>query len=282
MKKSIITLSGFLLLLSACSNSAHFDEQYKKILYIVNSKETLHYADHEASSESKGFISIYCTGSKQPNEDIHVSYTIDEEALKTYNKNMYGEQTDLYFTLLPENLITFESNDIVVKKGHEFGALNFKINTQKFAPDKIYTLPLTINRVPGGYEISEEMHTILYTITISNDYAGEYVSNYKQDGVSKGDVRKKAQAMAGRQILFPLAGKSNFSVNTLDYNTDFYMVTINEDNSLTINPYFQSVVHQNPDFESYYDPEEKIFYIHYFIEDQYETYIQIDEIISKI
>lgn len=276
-------LTGLIFLSTSCSNRAHFDEQYKKILYIVNSKEKLHYASHEASAESKGSISIYCTGSKLPDEDIHISYIVDEEALQTYNQNEYGNRTELYFTLLPDDVITFENKGIIVKKGEEYGCLNFSINTQALAPNKIYTLPLTITSVPEGYEISEEMHTILYTLKIENEYVGDYVSNYKQAGVAKGDIKKKVQAMSARQILLPLAGKSNFiTSNNLDYNKDYYIIIINADNSLTIRPYFQSVVHQDPDQSSYYDPVEKIFYIHYFIEDQYENYIQIDETLSRI
>lgn len=276
-------LAGFLFLFASCSNRAHFDEQYKKILYIVNSKEKIHYASLDASEQSSGRISVYCTGSKLPDEDIHVKYVIDEEALKTYNQNEYGDQTALYFTLLPEDYYSFQKNEIVVAAGQEYGTLEFTINTKKFAPDKIYVLPITISDVPEGYEISEDMHTLLYIITINNAFAGDYVSHYKENGAAKGDVKKKAQAMAARQLLFPIAGKSNNLVGkTLNYTSDFYLLTINEDNSLSVNPYLQSIVHPNPDIPSYYDPEEQIFYVHYFIEDQYETYIQVDEIISKI
>lgn len=283
MKRIIFIGSVICLLYCSCSNRADFDEQYKKILYIVNSKEKLYYAQHEASSQSQGNISIYCTGSKLPNEDVCVSYIVDKEALDAYNKNEYGDQTNLYFQEIPADLITISNQEIVVKKGEEYGCLNFTLNTQKFAPDKVYVLPITISRVPEGYEISEDMHTILYAVNIQNEYAGDYSCSYDKDGVYQGVIRKKVQAMAARQILLPLAGNSNFSItNDLNFNTDYYQITLNEDNSITVSPYLQSVIHPDPDQNSYYDPQEKIFYIHYFIEDKYGNHIQIDEVLSKI
>lgn len=282
MKKILLSLTGMILLFCSCSNTAHFDEQYKQILYIVNSKE-LYKVEHEAVAKSKGCISVYCTGSKMPSEDIHISYKVDAEALDQFNRQEYGDKSQLYFARVPDELITFANQEIVVPKGQEYGTLNFEMNTLEFAPDKMYVLPLTITGVPDGYEISEEMHTIYYMVNVSNDYAGVYSSSYKENGVAKGIMKKTLQAVARKQLLLPLAGKNESIVSKpLSYETDYYLLTINEDNTLTVNPYLQSVIHPNPDKVSYYDPELKIFFVHYFVEDQYGTYIEIEEVMSEI
>ena len=72
------------------------------------------------------------------------------------------------------------------------------------------------------------------------------------------------------------------SSNTLDYNTDYYQITINDDNTLLLEPYLQSIIHQDTETQSYYDPEERIFYIYYNMEDKYGDYIPVKEILKAI
>lgn len=283
MKKIyLLAFFGIVALFTSCSNKVDFGEQYKKIVYIVNSKEALYYAQHDADNASKGNISIYVTGSELPDQDIHISYKIDEEALKKYNQQEYGDRTDLYFTLVPKELYSFQTSDVTIKKGEPYGRLEFTINTRALLPNKVYILPMTIYDAQGA-EISENLHSILYVIQIKNEYAGNYISSCTINGTAKGDFNKKLTAVSGKKILLPLADKSNMSTNNiLDYNIDYYQITINEDNSLILEPYLQSIIHQDTETQSYYDPEERIFYIYYNIEDKYENYISIQEILKAI
>lgn len=283
MKKIyLLAVLGVTVILTSCSNKVDFGEQYKKIVYIVNSKESLYYSLHDANSASKGNISVYVTGSELPSQDIHVSYKVNPEALNSYNQKEYGDRTDLYFSLIPENLYSFQTSDITIKKGESYGCLEFTINTQALLPNNVYILPITLSSAQGA-EVSESLHTILYVIQIQNEYAGDYISSYTIDGVVKGDFNKKVMAISGKKILLPLANKSNSSSNnTLDYNTDYYQITINDDNSLILEPYLQSVIHQDTEQTSYYDPEERIFYIHYNTEDKYGNYVPNIEILKAI
>lgn len=283
MKKIyLIAVLGITALLTSCSNKVDFGEQYKKIVYIVNSKESLFYAEHDAVRSSKGNISVYVTGSELPEQDIHVSYKVDAKALEEFNKKEYGDRTSLYFTLIPEDLYSFLTPDITIKKGEPYGCLEFTLNTQALLHDKIYILPITIESAQGA-EVSESLHTILYVIQIQNAYAGNYISTCKVGGVAKGDFNKKATAVSSKKILLPLADKGNAAANnTLDLNKDYYQITINDDNSLTLEPYLQSIIHQNPDKASYYDPDTRIFYIYYHIEDKYGEYIPVEEILKAI
>lgn len=283
MKKIyLLAIIGIATLLTSCSNKVDFGEQYKKIVYIVNSKEALYYSQHDAVSASKGNISVYVTGSELPNQDILISYRIDAEALKDYNEKEYGDRADLYFSLIPENLYSFQTPEITIKKGEPYGCLNFTINTQELLSNKIYILPITIDNAEGA-EVSKDLHTILYVIQILNEYAGNYISSCTISGTAKGDFNKKATAISSRKILLPLSNKSNTSTsNTLDLNTDYYQIMINEDNTLTLEPYLQSVIHQDEQEQSYYDPKERIFYIYYNMEDKYGNYIPIQEILKAI
>lgn len=283
MKKIyLLAVLGIAAMFTSCSNEVDFGEQYKKIVYIVNSKEALFYSPHYASSASKGNISVYVTGSELPSQDIHVSYKVDPEALNNYNKKEYGDQTHLYFSLIPQELYSFQTTDITIKKGESYGCLDFTINTEALSPSQIYILPITLSSAEGA-EVSESLHTILYVIQIQNEYAGNYVSSCTVDGVSKGDFNKKAIAISGKKILLPLADNSNASSsNTLDYNTNYYQITINDDNTLILEPYLQSIIHQDTEKTSYYDPEERIFYIYYNTEDKYGNYVPNVEILKAI
>lgn len=283
MKKIYLLVTlGIVTLLTSCSNKVDFGEQYRKIVYIVNSKETVFYSQHDAVSASKGNISVYITGSELPKQNVKVSYKIDTEALNNYNEKEYGDRTDLYFSLLPENLYSFQTPDITIKKGEPYGSLEFTINTKELSHDKIYILPITIDSAEGA-EISENLHTILYVIQIQNEYAGSYMSNCLMNGIGKGDINKKVTAVSSKKILLPLANQSNTSINnTLDFDTDYYLITINEDNTLFLAPYLQSVIYPNTEKISYYDPEERIFYIYYNIEDKYENRVSIEEILKAI
>lgn len=283
MKNIFYILGSILCLFSSCSNRVDYGEQYKKTLFIVNSKEQIYYAPHSASTESRGNISVYVTGSQLPQEDIHAAYKVDEEVLNAYNKKEYGDNESLYLTLVPSDLYSFESTEIVVKKGEPYGCLYFTINTQALNPAKTYVLPITLVDAQGGYEISEGLHTILYIIQVESLFAGDYKSEFTQDGVFQGEFSKKAMALGARKILVPLAEKSNaISDADLNYNTDFYQVTIQEDNSVVIEPYLQSVVSQRTDQPSYYDPEERILHLFYTMKDKYGEDITASEIMKAI
>ncbi len=170
MKKINLTITIWsLLFFSSCSNSVDFGEQYEKIVYIVNSKEIIYYAPHEPIEESRGSISFYCSGTKEPDEDIHIRYKIDSEALAEYNKNEFGDKTDRYFVL--------------------------------------YVLPVSIESA-GDYEIHAAGRLMLYSLRIQNEYAGDYNSIYEVNG-EKTPIEKKAIALSRNQILLPLAGNDN-------------------------------------------------------------------------
>lgn len=277
-----LVVLGFVSILTSCSNKVDFGEQYKKVVYIVNSKEALHYAQHEASSTSKGNISIYVTGSELPDNDIHISYKVDEDALNKYNEKEFGTSTQKFFYLVPKGAYSFETSDVTILKGESYGCLNFTINTTMLLPDKVYILPIKIEHADNA-EISENLHTILYVIQIQNKYAGDYISSYSISGSAKGEFSKKVIAISGKKVLLPLTDKSNSSSNNnLSYDTDYYQIMINDDNSLVLESYLNSIIHQNMEKQSYYDPEERIFYIYYNIEDKYGSYLPVQEELKAI
>lgn len=275
MKRANIFLMGWImLLLTACSNHVDFGEQYKKVIYIVNSKEQIYYAAHQPVTASPGSISFYCGGSKLPDADIHIKYALDAEALAQYNKNEFGDQTERYFLMVPGDRITYNSNEVVIKRGEEFGTLDFVINVAGLNPERIYVIPVSIADA-DNYEVNPEQKSIFYVLRVQNKYAGDYTSVYTIDGVKR-TLTKTSMAMTANQILLPVAGNNN----TASYTDSYYLIQIQEDNSLVLMPYLQLKLEQLNDGgvpTNYYDAENKTFYLRYKIFDQWGDPIIVTE-----
>lgn len=280
MKKINLTITIWsLLFFSSCSNSVDFGEQYEKIVYIVNSKEIIYYAPHEPIEESQGSISFYCSGTKEPDEDIHIRYKIDSEALAEYNKNEFGDKTDRYFVQVPEHLIRYENNEVVIKKGEEYGCLYFTVNVLELSPEKLYVLPVSIESA-GDYEIHAAGRLMLYSLRIQNEYAGDYNSIYEVNG-EKTPIEKKAIALSRNQILLPLAGNDNDA----SYEDGYYRIQIEEDNTVTFWPYMNSEIELRTvsgTKTNYYNPDNRTFYLYYNIFDQWGDPIPIQETLIKM
>lgn len=266
-------------LFSSCSNAVDFGEQYEKIIYIVNSKEIIYYAAHLPVEESEGSISFYCSGTELPDEDIHIRYKIDSEALAEYNKNEFGDKTDRYFLQVPEELVKYETDEVVIKKGEEYAPLRFSVNVLGLSPGRLYMIPVSIESA-DGYSINPDERLILYSLRIQNDYAGNYTSIF-QVGGEKTPVNKTIIPLSVNQILVPLAGRSNDAA----YETGYYRIQIEEDNSLTLLPYLQSEIEAQT-IEgvetNYYNPENKTFYLYYNIFDQWGDPISVQETLIKM
>ena len=171
MRKINVIFIVILFLFVSCSNDVDYGEQYIKELYIVGSSQTLMYAFHEIDKASPGNISVYCSGSELPGKDVIVNYKVDKEYLDRFNRNEYGNEEENYFQIVPEDKVTFKQEQIIVKKGKEYGLLNFTIDTEGLDFSKLYVIPLTLTDAPG-YRISETQSSTLYVVGIVNQYQG--------------------------------------------------------------------------------------------------------------
>lgn len=280
MKKVNLIFVGLIsLLITSCSNKVDFGEQYKKVIYIVNSKEQLYYAGHQPVVASVGSISIYCGGTELSDKDISVTCIVDEEALAVYNKREFGNKTERYFLTVPENRISYKNMVVTIPKGHEFGCLDFTINTLGLEPDRIYVIPISISDA-SGYEVEPNQKTIFYALRILNEYAGDYASVYEING-AKTSVMKIAVATAASQIMIPLGPNTN----TADLSTSFFRIQLEADNSIVLSPYLLSEVEllqKKGKKYNYYDPATKTFYLYYKMYDRWGDPVIVDEILKKM
>lgn len=269
-----ILLGAACLCTAACSNSVDFGEQYKKVVYIVNSNDKVVSSSHMIDEETRGNIAVYCAGSEFPDHDVVVHYKIDPEAIQAFNKLEYGEATSRYLTCIPEEAVTFDSDEIVIKQGQPTGLLYFTINTTMLDPSLNNTLPLTITDA-SGYEINPDLQTIFYVLRLETEYSGTYASTvqYMSGGEPSAtyQVTKNVQAAGLTKLKVP-AG-TNISVQegenanyfTLEWNEATNKVTMTSDASVGANPWPSDTAwlggKDTP--VNYYDPENKCFVLYY-------------------
>lgn len=94
MKPIILLTAGLMIyILAACSTDVDFGEQYKKIIYIVNSNNRVITQKVDIAPENKGAVTVYCGGTEFSGNDITVQYKMDTAAMNAYNKNEHGNIT---------------------------------------------------------------------------------------------------------------------------------------------------------------------------------------------
>ncbi len=86
LKLILFSLSAFIFW-SCSSEPADFGEQYKKTLYIVNSRDMLYVGEHAYGSENNSMsFSVYCASSEPIKSDLTVQLAINPNALDSLNK----------------------------------------------------------------------------------------------------------------------------------------------------------------------------------------------------
>lgn len=89
LKLILFSLSAFIFW-SCSSEPADFGEQYKKTLYIVNSRDMLYVGEHAYGSENNSMsFSIYCASSEPIKSDLTVQLAINPNALDSLNKKVH-------------------------------------------------------------------------------------------------------------------------------------------------------------------------------------------------
>lgn len=88
--KHILLFSSACFFWSCTSEPADFGEQYKKTLYIVNSRDMLYVGEHAYGSENNSMqFSVYCASSEPIKSDLTVQLEINPKALDSLNKKVH-------------------------------------------------------------------------------------------------------------------------------------------------------------------------------------------------
>lgn len=245
-KKYIYRFLFFCILVfsvTGCQEEFDSKEVYKKIVYIINSDDAISPFTHPfTGAESTGFISVYCSGSLMPENDIHVELGYDNELVSEYNFTEFENDTSKYVIPLASKYYNIPSLSATIKKGEPHVNLFINVNPEGLSPDTTYVIPLKLIS-SSEYEISEELSSILYSVRLENEYSGKYrmVGTLSEEGSTD-----KPQEVFKEKTLVPLNKntcrmffsaenelKENIGIRTFKFSVQSdNRIVINEDNDV--------------------------------------------------
>lgn len=274
LKINIMCLKVKYLLLAiplffSCQEKYEDVEVYKKLIYIVDSENTIAYLPHQFQEEaSEGFISLYCGGSLMSDKDVDIKMTLDDELIEKYNYFEFENDVTKYVKALPKENYSIPSLSLTMKSGEACARMPINIKTNKLSPDETYVIPLKIESL-SNYEINPKLSKILYGLKLQNEYSGLYnmSGTITKIGGKPQNVFKSKTVVALEKnicriyIATESEDKENIATHTLTFNVE-------NDNKVTINN-----TGKITDLgKSYYDPEKKAFCLNYRFEKSGEDY----------
>lgn len=263
MKKIYFILFVWLsVVFTSCEEDYAGKEQYKKVIYIVGSENKVYNFEHPLGNEpTRGFVSVYCGGSKGPDGDVTVELIEDQEILDKYNYTEFGDKIEKYLKRLPVANYSMPSLTGILKDGGEpFVKLSIYVKTLGLSPDSVYVIPLKIKEV-SDYEVNPKLSSILYTVKLLNQYSGEYKMKAK---LVESDDEQKTKDVFKTKIATPIDENTVrfFIAMEKEDPERIHLATmtcrIGADNMVAVqSPYVTDLG------GSTYDPKKKIFQLNY-------------------
>lgn len=258
----MFSIFALFAIIIACETDYNETEIYKKIIYIVDSENVIHRFEHPfVGAETEGFISVYCGGSRMPDEDVKIEIAFDEEVVDDYNFTEFADDTSRYVKLLNSDQFEIPSYNLTLKAGEPFVKMPIFVNPEGLSPDTTYVIPLLIKST-SQYEVNKDLSRILYTIQLKNNFTGVYrmTGQLKPEG-SEGDPQivfrdKELKPISEFTSRVFFAAESEEDENIAARTFTF---TVNEDLSVTIGEE-NNVIDLG---DSFFDPHAKMIYLTY-------------------
>lgn len=284
MKINILKINLFLavlLLLTACSESfIDFGEQYKKTLYIVNSRDMLYTGEHfYGTEENMMLFPVYCASSEPIKKDITVTLMIDEQALDSLNKkNALGNPLYVNKVILPSTNYKIENLTITIKANEQYGVLRVPLNPKGLNPDIAYTLPISIVSNSEGFDVNTELKTLVYEVKMTNGFSGSFYGSSIELPKTIRSVVPVLKALSPYSVRMPVHTLPD-EVTNLD--TNFMVLTIAPDSTtVTITPWANAQVKDRGN--STYDKKRQAFVLKYTFTNADGTEMDIEEKITNM
>lgn len=263
MKKMLLWCSIFCTLCSCDISQVNFGEQYKKILYIVNSSDVLFKNEHFFEKEKDSItISVYCGGSELIKQDISVQLELDPKALDSLNRvKLLVNPSYKNKVLLPPENYTFSTKSVVIKKGEEYGVAKIPFTVKGLDVDEEYVLPVKIFSNNQNFEINPKLNTIIYEIHMVNYFSGDYSGSSKELPKTIRSVQPHLKAISSNSVRMPIHDLPS-DVKFLE--TNFMLLTIADDSvTVHISPWKSAKITDLGG--STYDKDKKLFDLYYSI-----------------
>ena len=250
-----------ILILASCSNEVDFGEQYKKTVYLVNSNNLLYVGEHSFDTDNDAIaISVYCASSEPITQDLRVRLKIDRFALDSLNAlQLLANPSYTNRVMLPEDNYQLNGEQYVtIKAGKQYGVLYIPFDFSDLDPSIPYVLPLSLVSNNADYQINPKLKSIVYQIEMINQYAGNYNGSSQTSPASIAGIQPVLKALSVNKVRMPI---HNLSDDEEDILTNFMVLTIAKDNSVSISPW--GVADVTDLGGSKYDPERQSFELYY-------------------
>lgn len=258
--RSIITFFLMAVLIS-CSNEVNFGEQYKKTVYIVNSSNLLYLAEHsfETSRDSIA-VSVYCASSQPIKKDLQVCVKVNRYMLDSLNAlQLLADPGYMNRVMLPEENYQLNGEQYVtIRAGKQYGVLKIPFDFTGLDPTIPYALPLSLISNNANYDINPKLKSIVYQIEMVNRYAGNYNGSSRTSPTTIVGINPTLKALSVNTVRMPI---HNFSDEDKNLLTNFMILTIAEDNSVSIASW--GIADITDLGESKYDPLTQTFILYY-------------------
>lgn len=267
MKLINMILVSALFACAGCSTEPLEEEQYKKQIYIVNSESTDIYYHRELSyqeEESETFISVACAGSLPQEYDVVVELEVVDSLLANYNKRFFEDDESKYLRMLPATHYRIPDLNVVLEaNGNAYTRVPIYIQTTGLDRDVKYVIPFRIKSA-SAYELNEPISQMLFGFDLVNDYTDIYTMTGRK--YNDQDVKSN---MAGSREMWAIAHNAvRMFVETRteddeNLDKDGMILTINEDNSVSIRAYAVEHLELVDLGGNTYDPVTKTFTLNY-------------------
>jgi hypothetical protein len=269
MKKylNILIMLVFLLGTASCNEDKIFEKELYKVVFalVSNDDHNVFSVVHDLdTTESVGYIAVSCGGTLPTDRDINITMVQDVEPFNKYNSDRYDVETAKFAQRLPAGKFNIDSYKLTIPAGERTGRMAIRIRPDGLSPDSTYFISLKVDEY-SAYEVNPNKSDVLYRVLIKNKYATQASTvNYSLRGIEN-DVNvmgvKQMHPISSNQVRI-MAGKDAFQSDLATINNKCIILTIGDDNKITITPVKNMVVEQldgDPDFPNIFKIEDDGF-----------------------
>lgn len=234
MRKILYIISVLMLIVInySCTEGLP-DEQFEKLVLLTKNGWIDQKVD--LSSISSGSVEIpvvvSISGTSTNAQNVSVDLDFDAEGLALYNFDKYKEQTGLYYTLIPADVISIENSSLEIEAKKDQGLTTLKLDLSKIE-DKYqdYVIPIQITNVSKYALASSDYTNALYHLELKNNFSGNYsggITVYMTKGNAEfNDVDQKVTI--ANKALYALSDTMSYfyagPINRSSANRDYYII----------------------------------------------------------
>ncbi|TJZ60768.1 DUF4361 domain-containing protein [Sphingobacterium olei] len=243
---NILAMGVVLIGFHACKDDEVYQkEQYKNVFALISESDNVARKFHNLGEESIGYIAASMGGTNPTDSDVTIILVEDKTLTDQFNRTNYDTDVSKYVRALPVDKYDMESHVFKIPAGQIGGRLPIKIRPDGLSPDSSYFIPLRVDMY-SSYEVNHEKSYVLYRVKTKNYYAlsdGSTIYNMRAKYREQGS--NSELEMPGTKVMHPLtknsvrimAGNEAYASDVNTFNRAAIVLTVGEDNKITISSY---------------------------------------------